>query len=241
MGDGIGYIELVDHMGTDITHVNAARASFNKKVEEMGPGDPRLIDFPVRKEHWAPLAHAQLHFRVKGTISLHREWVTHNVGVINSSESTRYVDVVPEFYIPLMIRSKVSDKKQGSGEPLSGVREGIAKSTMLLAYDDAWMRYRALIDNGVANEVARDVLPLGTYMTWVCTMSLYAAHNLYRLRTGEGAQKEIGWYAEALGQLVQPLFPVAWESMRLHDEIQPRNTVSTLVTSLLNLWNRSTI
>lgn len=50
-GDGIGKVELVDHMGDDRTIVNAARVSFGKEVQQLGPRDEKLIEYLVSHKH----------------------------------------------------------------------------------------------------------------------------------------------------------------------------------------------
>ena len=109
-------VELVDHMGDDLTVVNAARVSFGKKKEVFDFSDTRLIKFLARHNHWSPFGHCSMQFHIKAPIFVARQLVKHQVGLVWNEVSRRYVDDEPEFYIPKRWRLKAEDKKQGSSE-----------------------------------------------------------------------------------------------------------------------------
>jgi len=212
-----GYLEYVDHMGSDLSVVNAARVSFDKRSTELSAGDIRLIDYLAKHHHWSPFAHAVLNVRIRAPISVQRQWEKHSVGVNNNSESTRYVKIEPEFYIPDRLRLQSKDKKQGSEGFMDVTGNEAWKERVEHSYKQAHTLYSFLLRNGVATEQARDVLPLATYTTWISTMSLYAAWRIYKQRTKDGAQYEISVYAESLGSICSQLFPKSWEALRTHD------------------------
>ena len=93
-------VELVDHMGDDLTVVNAARVSFGKKKEVFDFGDTRLIKFLAKHDHWSPFGHCSMQFHIKAPIFVARQLVKHQVGLVWNEISRRYVDDEPEFYIP---------------------------------------------------------------------------------------------------------------------------------------------
>jgi len=62
-GDGIGRVELVDHMGTDLTIVNSARVSFGRNKEEIDERDVKLINYLVRNKHTSTFEHNLVTYR----------------------------------------------------------------------------------------------------------------------------------------------------------------------------------
>lgn len=125
-------VTYLDHMGNDLTTVNAARVSFNKTSDwekhayeetEYGPAysytlsdkDAKLIEYLGRHGHDSPMNHNALSVHVKMPIFVARQLVKHEYLVLNEI-SRRYVDSKPEFYTPDAWRKRSEDKKQGSGE-----------------------------------------------------------------------------------------------------------------------------
>ena len=121
-------VTLIDHMGSDLTVVNAARVSFNKEsdwqsIPEAGPvpnllneSDEKLINYLAKHNHWTPFAHTSLQFRIKAPIFVARQLGKHQVGLVWNEISRRYVDYEPEFYYPEYWRRRPDKKKQGSSE-----------------------------------------------------------------------------------------------------------------------------
>ena len=62
-GDGIGTVDLVQHMGDDLTIVNSARVSFGKNKETLDEKDERLINYLVKHRHTSTFEHNVLTFR----------------------------------------------------------------------------------------------------------------------------------------------------------------------------------
>ena len=77
--DGIGFIELLDTFGDDLTVVNAARVSFAKEVTEMRPADAKLIKYLAEHDHVSPFFHPQARLRIKMPIFVAREWYRHHI------------------------------------------------------------------------------------------------------------------------------------------------------------------
>jgi thymidylate synthase (FAD) len=74
-------------------------------------------------------------------------------------------------------------------------------------------RYEKAIDDGICPEQARFMLPQGCEVNWVWTGSLFAFANFYNQRSDSHAQKEIQELAEQVGEIIEPLFPVAWPAL----------------------------
>jgi len=209
--DGVGGIELLEVFGSDLTVVNAARVSFAKTSTEMGPKDEGLIRYLAKHQHMSPFFHPQIRLRVKMPIFVAREWFRHTVGFSRNEVSRRYVDSLPEIWVPGPegLRARDPKLKQGSKEEPAPDAEALVAEIRKSAKESLDL-YESLLARQVAPEIARTVLPQGMYTEFIETASLAAYARLWALRTDPGAQREIQAYAHALEDLLKPAFPVSW-------------------------------
>ncbi len=230
-----GHVQLVDHMGSDLTVCNAARVSFNNESEwchdqaaitrlaETGSKyhqedvlclcekDKKLIRYLAKHNHWTPFAHPQITLRIKAPISIRTQFFKHKQGFVENEISRRYVSFEPEFYTPLWRGKPTGGAKQGSSERINIDNEtdiGYTNSLKLCLYT-----YEQLLANGVAPEQARFVLPQGMYTEWYWTGSLAAYARFHKQRIDEHAQWEIREYATAISKIIEPLFPESWNNL----------------------------
>lgn len=210
-----GYVRLVDVMGSDLSVVNAARASFEKETSEFRDGDARLISFLARNDHMSPFRHAFMTFEFKAPLMVARQHWKYVVGSDHTMDSwnegsRRYVTAEPEFHIPKQWRSAADDKKQGSGGPI-GSWESMILSQELQSYIQTGENlYNMALDQGIAPEQARLFLPAyGMYISYRWSCSLQSVCLFLNQRLHEDAQKEIQDYAKAVYRLIQPKFPVS--------------------------------
>jgi thymidylate synthase (FAD) len=216
-----GFIELIDHLGNDLTIVNAARVSFGKQKTEMTDADAKLIHYLASHKHMSPFRHIQLQFRLKAPEFVMRQWYKHVVG-INYNErcvdhawneiSGRYAEYKPEFYYPNKFRKQNTDNKQASIDEEVDYPDH-ARTWYKEAIEQSYVVYSMLIRNGVCKEQARCVLPICFYTEVIWTASLEAVANFIRLRDHEGAQWEIREYAKAVRELSKQVAPVALEAL----------------------------
>ena len=203
-------IEYIDHMGTDMSVVNAARVSMGKsKTGAVDEADIKLIKYLVKHNHWTPFCHATVTIRSYVPIFLERQLFKHQIGVSNNSVSFRYVTPKNEFYVPDILRKGAPSIKQGSLlEPV----DSHEKALELFQHScrQSFERYEELLAMGVCKEQARAILPLSTMTEYVTTASLAALARIYKQRSDPHAQKEAQEYADLLKNLVEPLFPVSW-------------------------------
>jgi thymidylate synthase (FAD) len=241
-----GHVEIVDHMGSDLTVCNAARVSFNSESEwcedteaidrlkksgsqyykedvlMLCEKDKKLIRYLARHKHWTPFAHPQITLRIKAPISIRTQFFKHKQGFVENEISRRYVSYEPEFYYPEWRGKPTNGAKQGSDDFID-----IDKETKL-GYENAirscMYTYGQLLENGVAPEQARFVLPQGMYTEWYWTGSLAAYARFYSQRIDEHAQWEIREYAKAISSLVRPLFPESWKELTYINDPVKSNT-----------------
>lgn len=212
--DGIGFIELLDTFGDDLTVVNAARVSFNKEATSMRPADAKLIQYLADHHHVTPFFHPQARFRIKLPIFVAREWFRHQIGFARNEVSRRYVDNKAECWVPAPedLRARDPKLKQGSRpDPIAAAAETHQEVSAFTATAVGF--YEKLLADGVAPEIARCILPQSMYTEFIETGSLAAYARLCDLRLGADAQKEIRTYAAGLTSLLTPHFPVAWSAL----------------------------
>lgn len=205
-------VELIDHMGSDLAIVNAARVSFAKESTEFAEQDAKLINYLAKHDHWTPFAHTALQFRVAAPVPIRTQCFKHKVGLVENEESRRYISTRPEIYIPEYFREKPQGSiKQGSAgvHPSSGGWLEVYKRTTERSVD----LYMGMIEDGVCPEQARFILPQGAIVNWIWTGNLIAFANFYNKRTDNHAQKEVQDVALILGPLVEQLFPVSWQAL----------------------------
>jgi len=208
----------IDHMGSDLSVVNAARVSFGKKSEmvcsdhqigtyELKEGDKRLIKYLAKHKHLSPFGHAFASFHVKAPIFVARQLVKHKFLRWNEI-SRRYVDDDPVFYVPDVWRGRSADKKQGSSDE---VVEDIHTDTTL-AYVKSL--YNHMVNSGVCPEQARMVLPQSTMTEWYWSGSLDAFADMCKLRCKPDTQLESRIVADQISKHMSELFPVSWRALR---------------------------
>jgi len=207
---------LLEHMGNDLTVVNAARVSFGKRKEVFEPKDAQLIRYLAEHEHTSPFGHCFASFHVKAPIFVARQLVKHKFLRWNEI-SRRYVDDAPSFYLPKDWRGKSKDKKQGSSSETIDVvyydrDDGYAswpEDAILVATE----AYNKMLELGVAPEHARMVLPQNTMTEWYWSGSLDAFSDMCVLRLKDDSQYETRLVAQQVSKEMEKVFPVSWKEL----------------------------
>ena len=209
-----GFVRLIDHMGSDLSVVNAARVSFGKVKATFEEGDAKLVDYLAEHEHTSPFRHTALTLHVKAPIFVFRQWMKHRIGSEFNEISGRYVEFPEdEFFVPEAFRRQAKVNKQGSEGAIDEANQTRALETYLGSCRSAVAHYKELLALGVCREQARCVLPLGLYSEVYWTVSLQAVAHFIRLRADAHAQWEIQQYAAAVRAVVEPLFPVGLKAL----------------------------
>jgi thymidylate synthase (FAD) len=215
MPDGIGFVEVLEKFGDDLTVVNAARVSFNKESYSLTEGDKKLINYLAKHDHVSPFFHPQVRFRIKMPIYVAREWYRHTIGFARNEVSRRYVDSPPECWVPQPDEIRERDPKAKQGSKATPVEESEKVYNIIAEQTEAALKtYNELLANGVAPEIARGILPQSMYTEFIETASLAAYARLCHLRLGPDAQKEIRMYAGLVDNFMAQAFPVSWAALR---------------------------
>ena len=211
--DGIGRVDLVDHMGTDLTIVNSARVSFGKHKETIDEKDKKLVNYLVKHRHTSTFEHNLVTLRfvvplfVRSQHHRHRTWSYNEI-------SRRYTDVNIQFYEPDEFRTQHKSNRQASNpdetaDPILYTPVQKVSEAVRAHHEDSMRLFDKMIEAGVCREQARGVLPQNMYTEYYGTVNLSNLLKFIDLRTHEGAQWEIQKVAEACLDIAEGLWPVA--------------------------------
>tara|TARA_R110002074_G_scaffold168801_1_gene330323 strand:+ start:152 stop:853 length:702 start_codon:yes stop_codon:yes gene_type:complete len=219
--DKIGSVEHVQHMGDDLTIVNAARVSFGKQKDKIDGRDKKLIKYLISNRHTSTLEHNVVTFRfcvplyVRSQHHRHRTWSYNEI-------SRRYTDENLRFYEPKSFRTQHKSDRQASNDlnQINPVMNSIQKTLLpasLLTASSAVMDhhhrsmdlYKKLMKAGICREQARGVLPQNLYTEYYGTCNLNNLVKFLDLRIDEHAQWEIRKVAEACRDIAKEIWPIA--------------------------------
>jgi thymidylate synthase (FAD) len=213
-----GHVVLEEMMGDELSIVNSARVSFNQESQTMDERNRGLINFLMRERHATPFERIVFTFDVRAPLFVVREWERHRLASYNE-ESARYSVIKEDFYVPRgeYVRSQ-------HGKPGAYFFEAIEDPDLVLLTERliensqklSFQTYHTLLEQGVAKEVARTVLPVGMYSRFKVTMNLRALLNFLSLRNHEHAQREIRDFAIAVEELVTEQLPFVMECWNTH-------------------------
>lgn len=218
--DGIGRVDYIQHMGTDLTVVNSARVSFGVEKKELDARDRKLIRYLIAHKHTSTLEHCAVTFRfivplfIRSQHHRHRTWSYNEI-------SRRYTDVNIRFYQSQEFRTQHKSNRQASNaEELINpeifwdtFRHPIdpdnvkASEALKLHHEQSLRLFNQMIDAGVCREQARGVLPQDLYTEYYGTVNLSNLLKFIDLRTHNGAQWEIQRVAQACLEIATDLFP----------------------------------
>ena len=227
-------VELVKSSASDADVIWAARVSTagEQSMDEIGQDPAKsagLINYLARERHGSPFEHTSMTFFVSAPIFVFREFMRHRIASYNE-ESGRYRELNPVFYVPDENRKLIQIGKTGAYTFVDGTPEqfSVSVEAMKKAYIVAYEQYKIMLDQGIAREVARVVLPVGLYSSMYVTMNARALMNFLSLRTSrEGShfpsypQREIEMVAEKMEAEFARLMPLTYEAFEKSGRIAP--------------------
>ena len=208
-----GFVRLDEAMASDLSVVNGARVSFARHKTEMDESDEGLIRFLMRDRHGTPFEHNAFRFHIRCPIFVAREWFRHRIGSFNEF-SMRYAKATDDFYVPDAddVRTQVGKPGSYSFEPVDPELAETAREELRAVYDAAYAAYERLVEQGVARELARAVMPVGAYTEFYWTVNARSLMNFVSLRASETAQREIRRYADACEHFLAEEMPITYEA-----------------------------
>lgn len=213
-----GHVRLVESMGSDLSIVRNARVSYDaewRSGEDEGK-DAKLLNYLLKNKHTSPFESCVFTFDVKAPIFVFRQWHRHRTWSFNEI-SARYAELPEEYYVPepeQITTQSASNKQMRTDKQHS---EAASYASMINACNkNAFSNYKMMIDNGVPRELARSVLPVGTYSHMFATVDLHNLFHFLKLRLHSHAQYEIRVYAEAMLELIEPIVPISTAAFKEH-------------------------
>lgn len=210
-----GFVGLISHMGSDEDIANSARVSYGKGTKTVRQNEG-LIRYLVKHEHTSPIEMGEVKLHIKLPIFVMRQLVRHRTASLNEI-SARYSEMVDDFYIPelehLQPQSKINN--QGRCDSFSTEKAQEYQDKIIKVCEDSYSVYQDLItpideekgELGLARELARMVLPINLYTEVYWKQDLKNLLHLIRLRADPHAQWEIQQFANAIYELIKPLYP----------------------------------
>lgn len=223
-------VELVDSMGDDDSILRAMMVSTRGDLAKNAKADQGRINFLMKNRHGTPFEHASMTFYMEMPIFVFREFHRHRIGWSYNEMSGRYRELPPTFYVPDEQRNMVQIGKPGAYEfvPGSPLQYEWATKDMKDAYQFAYDRYHAMLQENVAKEVARVVLPVGTYSAQFATCNPRSLMAFLSLRTKHEdstfpsfPQREIEMVAEQMEVHFASKFPMTYEAFCANGRVAP--------------------
>lgn len=204
-----GYVALLDHMGTDIDIVNAARKSFNRESKFFDDSDKKLLKYLWKNKHTSPFEMVEFKFAVMAPMFVTRQWMRHRTWSYNEV-SRRYTEDRLRFYVPNIknMRKQSKSDRQASVEWEYGLDNKIYCSEIISGDIQKCIdKYNDLLNYGMCREQARMVLPQSLYTEFVAKTNLKNLLHFLELRLDKHAQWEIQQYAQAIVEMIKNIVP----------------------------------
>lgn len=221
-------VKLIDHMASDRAVTRAAQVSV-KGENNPNTDMPRLINYLMECRHGSPFEHSVMTLFIEAPIFVFREFHRHRIASYNEM-SGRYTQLMPKFYTPPFGRKLVNMGSSARPEFEEGTR---TQQDLVLGGDldiavTAWKQYQDRLQAGIANEIARTVLPVSIYSQMYVTMNARALMNFLSLRIDSAdsnyrsrPQREIEMVAEQMEEIFAELMPATHEAFVRFGRVAP--------------------
>jgi len=173
---------------------------------------PKLLKFLIKHKHWSPFELVDMCVEIKTSRGIAAQILRHKSFSFQEfslrySTSTDYEDI--ELRLQGSKNRQVGEELLPKNHPEYNNLNGLLAETLSLSEHC----YQTMIDNGIAKEVARMVLPLTTQTTMYMKGSLRSWIHYIELRTQENTQKEHRLIADECKKIFIDNFPVIAEAL----------------------------
>ncbi len=206
----LGFVKLLDTMGSDEEVENAARISYGEGTRKVSQ-TRNLIRYLMRHKHSSPFEMCEVKFHLKLPIFVMRQLVRHRTANLNEY-SGRYSVMSNEYYLPQgdYLQKQSSTNNQGRDEVHPHTGKLLYEFNRI--FDSSQIAYENLLEEGLARELSRVVLPVANYTECIWKIDLHNFFHFVKLRSDGHAQREIRDYSDAMYELVRPNFPLCCEA-----------------------------
>ena len=221
-------VKLVRAMASDDMVVQAAQVSV-KGENKPDTVPERLINYLMNSRHGSPFEHNAFTFFVEAPIFVFREWQRHRMSSFNEM-SGRYSKLLPKFYTFPTTRKLQNVGTSARPEMEEGTYEQKihVNLTDRRIAEAAWAAYETRLAMGVANEVARAVLPVSVYSQMYWSVNARSLMNFLSLRVDSQdsiarsrPQWEIQVGATQVEEAFSELMPVTYKAFVANGRVAP--------------------
>ena len=233
----LGFVKLLDIMGNDEEVQNAARLSYGTGTRKVSQ-TRNLIRYLMRHKHTSPFEMCEVKFHIKLPIFVMRQLVRHRTASLNEY-SGRYSSMSNEYYLPEADYLQKQSKKNNQGREENHPSTGLLHYEFNRVYDNAHIAYENLLEEDLARELSRVVLPVANYTECIWKIDLHNFFHVVHLRADSHAQREIQDYANAMYELVKPHFPLcceAFEDYTVNGETFSKQEMEIIKDNLNGSW-----
>lgn len=228
-------VSLVQHVGNDSSIVAAAKVSVDGSASVAAldrEANAGLLRYLMKQKHGTPFEHASLTFLVEAPIFVFREWHRHRIGWSYNETSARYREMEPVFWVPPADRKLVPAPDYKAARPVFVPGTPDQLESVLVEIEGAchrsWLMYQAMLQDGIAKEVARCVLPVGTYSSMYATCNPRSLMAFLSLRTHDPEAKHVSYPQAEIEQAARAmevkfgeLFPVTYAAFCEFGRVAP--------------------
>jgi len=207
-------VELINKTPDAEMHiVEVARVSSSRKNKKDKPEG--LLNYLIKHKHWSPFEHSYVTFEIETSKAIGIQLIRHRSFAFQEF-SQRYQDVnqMIDIYEPIELRAQCDDNRQSSMDVIDPNvtyldLDNIPASDAVKAYLKlGHVLYNDLLEEGVARETARMILPLATKTKIHMSGSIRSWIHFLELRDDEHAQKEIRLVAQEIKKQFADSFPI---------------------------------
>lgn len=212
----INYSQSPDGMNLLEQVAFAARVSNPSNQNNMDTAE-KLVRYLIKHQHWSPLEMVSICLEIETTRDIARQILRHRSFSFQEF-SQRYADPTKELHFETReARFQDLKNRQNSigidtndeASRLLAIEWERAQKRVLFAVEK---EYKWAIENGIAKEQARAVLPEGnTASRMYMNGTLRSWVHYIQLRSGNGTQKEHQDIAIAAAKAIEPIFPMIME------------------------------
>jgi thymidylate synthase (FAD) len=185
----------------------AARVS-NPSNQNNTATAPKLVQYLIRNQHWSPLEMVHVSIEIKTTRDIARQILRHR-SFSFQEYSQRYADPTADLgFVRREARLQDAKNRQNSIEVEDKLLQEHWNIRQARAISEAEYAYNWAIENGIAKEQARAVLPEGnTVSVMIMSGSLRSWVHYCQLRMDKATQKEHRIVAEQCWDIIAHHFP----------------------------------
>ena len=198
------------HITPDAEQLIAYMARVSNPANQSNPDATRLIRYLIKHKHWSPFEMVNMCVEIQTTRSIAAQILRHRSFSFQEF-SQRYAQVV-ERPSSLNVRRQDNSNRQNSIDDIDDFTKQAYQVKANLLYDHAYNLYQDMIDNGIAKECAREVLPLSSPTRLYMNGTLRSWLHYTDLRSSPGTQLEHKLISDCVKEIILNQTPRIYEA-----------------------------